>query len=287
MKIYSRLGETPDDQIFLEHRALTLAEEIFDRLRDCPHVTATEADRYRDVELPPGLENDGRSVSVVLPVFNEATTLPLTLVRLANLPLRLELVVVDDCSTDGTRDLLRRLDGLDNVRVILRDQNEGKGRALRTGFQQCTGDFVIVQDADLEYDPIDIPRVLSPLFNNDADVVYGSRFLDSQNKQGWVWGHRAGNMVLTRLSNLFTGFQLTDMETCYKAFRRELIQSIPLEQERFGIEPEMTAKLARRRPALTEVAISYRGRSYAEGKKIGVRGLFSALYCIVRYGIRD
>jgi glycosyltransferase involved in cell wall biosynthesis len=182
--------------------------------------------------------------------------------------------------------LLKQLEGLSSVKLVLKDQNAGKGAALRTGFEHATGDFVVIQDADLEYDPRDIPGLIQPLVDGKADVVYGSRFI-GEDQQDESWIHRAGNAVLTQASNLFSGLKLTDMETCYKAFNREVLDGLKIVQNRFGIEPELTAKLARRGYRFLEVPISYNSRGYDEGKKIGIRDLFNAFYCIGRYGITD
>ena len=225
-------------------------------------------------------------LSVVVPVFNEAATIRQVLRRVRNIDLPLELVVVDDCSTDGTREVLQSLSGCSELRVILKDRNEGKGAALRTGFQAATGTVVVVQDADAEYDPQDLPAVIKPIVLGEADVVYGSRFLGDE-PQDRSWMHRLINRALTEASNLLTGLRLTDMETCYKAFRRDVLRDLPLQQNRFGFEPEVTAKLARRGHRIHEVPIRYEPRSYAEGKKIGWRDAFNALYCILRYAVAD
>jgi glycosyltransferase involved in cell wall biosynthesis len=193
-----------------------------------------------------------------------------------------EVIVVDDGSTDGTRDLLATVDE-HRVRVVLHDHNQGKGAALRTGFGCASADYVIVQDADLEYDPAEYSELLAPLEAKLADAVYGSRFLSGRPHRVLYFWHSLGNRLLTLLSNMFTDLNLTDMETCYKAFRREVIQSIEIEEDRFGFEPEITAKLARGRWVIYEVGISYAGRTYAEGKKIGWRDGMRALICIVRY----
>ncbi len=225
-------------------------------------------------------------LSVVIPVYNEETTLRQIVGRVAVIPLRKEIILVDDCSTDGTREILRSFEQVSDVRVIYKSRNAGKGAALRTGFAAADGDVVVVQDADLEYDPRDFPKLLEPILSGRADVVYGSRFLGNT-EQDPSWLHRFGNGLLTRASNLFTGLKLTDMETCYKAFRRDVIAGIEIRQERFGFEPEVTAKLARRGARMCEIPISYDGRGYEEGKKIGVKDAMNALYCIVRYGLRD
>ena len=227
-------------------------------------------------------------VSVVMPVYNEQATIRQILARVLAQPLPLELIVVDDFSTDGTRDVLRRLEqqNVDDLRIIFKTRNEGKGAALRTGFQHATGDVVLVQDADLEYDPRDILRLLAPIVEGDADVVYGSRFL-SERPCGSSPVHRLGNGLLTMASNLMTGLRLTDMETCYKAFRRNVLRGLTIKQNRFGFEPEITAKIARRRQRVCEVPIRYHARDWEEGKKIGLADALNALYCIARYSWAD
>lgn len=225
-------------------------------------------------------------LSVVIPVYNEETTVARVISRVAALPLNLEIVVVDDCSTDGTREVLSLLSGIESVKVILKDVNAGKGAAIRTGFEIASGDFLVIQDADLEYDPRDIPQLIQPLLRGEADIVYGSRFIgDEVQDESWI--HRLGNAFLTGASNLFSGLKLTDMETCYKAFSREALQNIKIEQDRFGLEPELTAKLARQGFKFVEVPIRYDSRGYDEGKKIGLKDLFNAIYCIGRYGVSD
>lgn len=228
----------------------------------------------------------GFKLSIVIPVYNEERTIGEVLARVAALPVPMEIIIVNDCSTDGTAQLLAGLSSTANVRVLNKQKNEGKGAALRDGFALATGDVVVVQDADLEYDPCDILNLLPPLIAGEANVVYGSRFLHEQ-PQDKSLIHRLGNWLLTTSSNVFTGLRLTDMETCYKAFRREVIQGIAIKQNRFGFEPEVTAKLARRKCRIVEAPITYRPRSYAEGKKIGVKDLFNAIWCIVRYGVAD
>ena len=260
---------------------------MLSRIDGCAKLVKEELDSYQAAD--PGENASPRTdylLSVVIPVFNEINTIGRILSRVAALPLNLELVIIDDFSTDGTREVLQKLIGMPNVNIILQDENQGKGAALRTGFMHVKGDLVVVQDADLEYDPRDIPRLIQPLLRKEADVVYGSRFIgDEQQDESWV--HRTGNAILTGASNLFSGLKLTDMETCYKAFNREVIQAIRIEQDRFGIEPEITAKLARRGYRFTEVPISYDSRGYDEGKKIGVKDLINAIYCIGRYGVSD
>lgn len=230
--------------------------------------------------LPPGL-----LLSVVVPVFNERETLPEILRRIRAAPIPKEIVLVDDGSTDGTRQLLAGMQGQPDLRIILHERNQGKGAALRTGFAQARGDIVLIQDADLEYDPVEYPQLIQPIVQGVADVVFGSRFLtDGPHRVLYFW-HSVANRLLTTLSNMFTGLNLTDMETCYKVFRREVIQEITptLKQNRFGIEPELTAKVARRKCRVYEIGISYFGRTYAEGKKIGLRDALKAVWCIVRY----
>lgn len=235
------------------------------------------------------------TLSVVVPVFNERDTLLAALARVRQSPIRKEIILVDDGSTDGTRELLARLeqedaeDELNVVRVLYHERNQGKGRALRTGFAHATGDVVLIQDADLEYDPAEYPRLLQPIVEGKADVVYGSRFVGGDPHRVLYFWHYLGNRTLTTLSNCFTNLNLTDMETCYKVFRRETLEQIlpTLKQDRFGIEPELTAKVARRRARVYEVSISYSGRGYEEGKKIGWRDGFNALWCIIRYGLAD
>jgi glycosyltransferase involved in cell wall biosynthesis len=223
-------------------------------------------------------------LSVVIPVFNEIGTVENLLRRVREVPLRLEVIVVDDGSTDGTRDLLPELEGTLIDKLLMHEKNAGKGAALRTGFRHATGDVVVVQDADLEYDPREFPMLLKPILAGRADAVYGSRFLGGPHRVLFFW-HSVGNRVLTLLSNMFTDVNLTDMETCYKMVRRELLQSLPLSANRFGIEPELTARLAQAEARIFEMPISYDGRSYAEGKKIGWKDGVSALWCIVKYNV--
>jgi glycosyltransferase involved in cell wall biosynthesis len=223
-----------------------------------------------------------RCLSVVVPCFNERGTVLTLLDQVLASPWVAEVIVVDDGSTDGTRDLLAGVEE-PRVRVVLHEHNQGKGAALRTGFALATADYVVVQDADLEYDPAEYGELLEPLEAGRADVVYGSRFMSGRPHRVLYFWHSLGNRALTLLSNMFTDLNLTDMETCYKTFRREVIQSIEIEEDRFGFEPEITAKLARGQWRIYEVGISYSGRTYAEGKKIGWRDGVRALVCIVRY----
>ncbi|MBN1270292.1 MAG: glycosyltransferase family 2 protein [Kiritimatiellae bacterium] len=229
-------------------------------------------------------------LSIVIPVYNEAGTVERVIdaVRKVETGLEREIIVVDDGSTDGTRDVLERLkDSTDGVRIALRDRNEGKGSALRTGFAMATGDIVLVQDADLEYDPKEYPHLLAPILDGHADVVYGSRFLGGGPHRVVFFWHSVGNKVLTTLSNMMTNLNLTDMEVCYKVFRREVLQSITLRENRFGFEVEVTAKVARRKWRVYEVPVSYYGRDYAEGKKITWKDGFRALWCILKYRLVD
>ena len=227
-------------------------------------------------------------LSVVMPVYNEQATLRPVIERVLSVGLDVELLCVDDGSTDTSREILAGLQQQHpQVKVFLQPRNMGKGAALRRGIQEATGNYVIIQDADLEYDPHDYPLLLGPLENGQADVVYGSRFVGSGPHRVLYYWHSVGNWLLTIISNMLTNLNLTDMETCYKAFRREVIQSIPLEENRFGFEPEVTVKVAKRGLRVYEVGISYWGRTYAEGKKIGWRDGVRALWCLVKYAIKE
>jgi glycosyltransferase involved in cell wall biosynthesis len=236
---------------------------------------------------------DGFRLSVVIPVYNEEKTLRKLVDSVRAVPIRKELVLVDDCSKDDSLALLQELeaealdDDFNQIRVFTHEVNQGKGAALRTGFQNVTGDVVIIQDADLEYDPAEYPRLIQPIVEGKADVVFGSRFLGDQPHRVLYFWHYLGNRFLTTLSNCFTNLNLTDMETCYKVFRRNVVDEVTpkLVQNRFGFEPEVTARVARMKCRIFEMSVSYSGRTYAEGKKIGWRDGFKALWCIVRYGV--
>jgi glycosyltransferase involved in cell wall biosynthesis len=224
-------------------------------------------------------------VTVVVPVYNEERTVVTLLKRVLAAGMNLkEIVVIDDGSKDSTREKVSELALADpRVRLLPQRQNCGKGAALRAGFAAATGDIVVVQDADLEYDPAELPRLLQPIYDGLADAVFGSRFIGGGAHRVHLFWHMVGNQVLTLLSNMCTNLNLTDMECCYKAFRREVIQGIKLEEDRFGFEPEVTAKIAKKKVRVYEVGVSYFGRTYAEGKKIGWKDGFRALYCIVKY----
>ena len=226
-------------------------------------------------------------LSVVIPCFNEAATILDLLERVRSAPVASkQIIVVDDGSTDGTRELLQGLQAGD-LTVLLHERNRGKGAALATGFAAARGEICIVQDADLEYDPAEYPLVIGPIVQGKADVVFGSRFQGAAPHRVVYFWHRVGNGVLTLLSNMLTDLNLTDMETCYKAFRTEIIQAIRIREQRFGFEPEITAKLARRRCRIYEVGISYYGRTYDEGKKIGWKDGVRAIWCILKYRFVD
>ncbi len=225
-------------------------------------------------------------LSVVIPVYNEKNTILELLDRVRNVELPKEMIVVDDFSTDGTRDVLKAVPVSDDLKIILQPHNMGKGAALRKGFESVTGDIVVVQDADLEYDPAEYVNLIQPILANKADVVYGSRFLGGPHRVLLFW-HSVGNWMLTTLSNMITGLNLTDMETCYKMFRADILKRVTFREDRFGFEPEFTAKVGKARCRIYEVPISYSGRDYSEGKKIGWKDGFAAIYFILKYGFFD
>jgi glycosyltransferase involved in cell wall biosynthesis len=230
--------------------------------------------------------SSGQVLSVVMPVYNEQETLEAIVRRVRQVPLKIELLCVDDGSTDRSREILTRLEAEGLVdRVILHERNQGKGRALATGFAAASGNVVIIQDADLEYDPDEYRKLLEPILDDRADVVYGSRFLGGEPHRVLYFWHYVGNRFLTLMSNMVTNLNLTDMETCYKCFRKEVLEGLEIEERGFGVEPEITAKVARGGWRVYEVGVSYSGRTYAEGKKINWKDGFRALYCIVKYGV--
>ena len=269
-----------------QHRPYT--SEWYLRLRN---VLGEAACRQLGIFVIP----DNFLLSVVIPVYNERKTFMSLLDRVRAVPVRKEIVLVDDCSRDGTTELLRDLeknpgnDPMNTLSFQFHPVNRGKGAAVRTGFSRATGDVLIIQDADLEYDPAEIPRLLQPILEGRADVVFGSRFLGDQPHRVLYYWHYIGNKVLTMLSNFMTNLNLTDMETCYKLFSKEIMSQIAptLQQERFGIEPELTAKVSSIPCRIFEMSISYHGRTYDEGKKIGIKDGFAALWCITKYGFQS
>ena len=229
-------------------------------------------------------DNTFRKLSIIIPVYNEQGTLAeiVRAVRNVDLSLAKEIIIVDDASTDATRQVIEKLPD-DNLVKVYHNKNQGKGSALRSGFAEATGDLILIQDADLEYSPEEYPKLLRPILDGKADVVYGSRFIGSEAHRVLYFWHMVGNRFLTLLSNMCTNLNLTDMETCYKVFRKEIVRDIVIQEDRFGFEPEITAKVARTGCRIYEVGISYSGRTYKEGKKIGLRDGFRALYCILKY----
>lgn len=228
-------------------------------------------------------------ISIVMPVYNEKATILSILekVQAVSVPFEKEIIVVDDCSTDGTRQMLENIEGAMNsgFKVIYHNKNQGKGAALMSGFKEAKGDIAIIQDADLEYDPSEYPKLIQPILDGKADVVYGSRFKGEGPHRVLFFWHYVGNRMLTTMSNIFTNLNLTDMETCYKAFKREILSKIELKEKRFGFEPEITAKIARLGCRVYEVGISYSGRTYLEGKKIKWKDGIRALWCIIKYSL--
>ena len=225
-------------------------------------------------------------VSVVIPCYNEEKTIRTIVDRVRHSPVNLhEIIIVDDASQDGTREILKEWDGDDLVQVFYHEQNQGKGAALRTGFSKVTGEVIIIQDADLEYDPAEYPLLLEPILDRNADVVFGSRFMGGRPHRVVYFWHMMGNRFLTLASNMMTNLNLTDMETCFKVFKREILDQIHIEEDRFGFEPEVTAKVARLNCRIFEVGISYYGRTYAEGKKIGWKDGVRAIYAILKYNL--
>lgn len=226
------------------------------------------------------------NLSVVIPVYNEVGTIDEIVSRVQTVPIAKEIVIVDDASIDGTRERLKKIGQTDNVKVLYHDRNQGKGAALRTGFKHVTGDYIIIQDADLEYDPKEYPKLLEPMLDGRADVVYGSRFLGGPHRVLFFW-HYVGNRFLTLISNILTNLNLTDMETCYKSFRRQVLEHVTFKSNRFGFEPEFTAKIAKNGFRIYEVPISYSGRNYAEGKKITWKDGVKAIFTIIWFRIFD
>ena len=224
-------------------------------------------------------------LSVIIPCFNEERTISKLLFAVKNSGIEdLEIIIVDDCSTDGTKRFLEKINDK-NIKIVFHEKNQGKGAALRTGFKEAEGDICIIQDADLEYDPKEYKLVIEPILNNEADVVFGSRFQGGRPHRVVYFWHRVGNGFLTLLSNIFTDLNLSDMETCYKAFKTEIIKSIKIEENRFGFEPEITAKISKMNLRIYEIGISYYGRTYEEGKKIGWKDGIRAIYCILKYNL--
>ena len=224
-------------------------------------------------------------ISIVMPCYNEVNTIHKIIKNVSKVDIDKELIIVDDYSTDGTRDVLKGFNGDKNIRVIYHDKNLGKGAALRTGFMHASGSIVIIQDADLEYNTQEYHKLIKPIIDGRADVVYGSRFISSEERRVLFFWHFLGNSFLTLLSNIFTNLNLSDMETCYKVFKADVIKNIKIEENRFGFEPEITAKIAKKGYRIFEIGISYSGRDYSEGKKIGWKDGVRATWCIIKYNV--
>jgi glycosyltransferase involved in cell wall biosynthesis len=268
-------------------RTAPMPDQVIDRaLTTLDQAQAALDEATRDGAATGRRKKKRLAVSVVIPVYNERRTIREIVARVRAAGRHDEIVIVDDCSTDGTRDILIELAESPDVQVHMHGYNKGKGAALRTALEQVHGDVVLIQDADLEYDPADYDRLLAPIERGEADVVFGSRFLEKP-EQDPSWFHRLGNRLLTSVSNATTGLSLTDMETCYKVFRRDVLRGVTLRERRFGFEPEFTAKVARYGCVVREVPVRYHSRNYSAGKKIGVRDALAALWCILRYAWAD
>ncbi len=227
-------------------------------------------------------------ISIIIPCFNEYKTINAILNKVKNLSeFNKEIIIIDDFSTDGTKEILQKIENSDEIKTLFNEKNYGKGYCIKKGIEKSTGEIIIIQDADLEYDPTDIPKLINPIKNGDADVVYGSRFIGSAEKRVLFYWHSLGNKFLTTLSNMFSNLNLTDMECCYKAFKSEIIKNIKLKENRFGFEPEITAKISKEDIKIYEVGIKYFGRKYSEGKKVTWIDGFKAIYCIIFYSLFD
>ena len=267
-------------------------DSLLDRLSESPQERAQVLERLLGSSVCRQLNvfaiPKGFKLSVVIPVYNEKNYIREIVRRVEAVPIPKEIILVEDCSTDGTREILKEMEDRDGLKVIYHEYNQGKGAAMRTGFSHATGDVVLVQDADLEYDPAEYPRLIQPIIENKANVVFGSRFIGDCHRVLYFW-HSVGNFCLTRLSNMFTNLNLTDMETCYKVFRKEVLSGITLKSNRFGFDPEITAKIAKHKPRwrVYEVPVSYSGRTYEEGKKIGFKDAIRVFLSILRYWLFD